>query len=396
MRFEREFPPDAAWAPLRGTERARVAAARLDERGFERFWIAHLPRDLSVERAIDVLGSEPGIESAERIAIVPVLATPNDSLWSKAYYFFQASRRDISAREAWDLTTGDTSIVVAIIDTGVLMDHPDLTGGVPWGGNMYTNWAEQGGQPGVDDDGNGYVDDVHGWDFLALDDSSQAQPSEDWRDEDNDPNDFVGHGTAVAGLVGAITDNHIGVAGTAWHVRLMPLRVGWSSSRAPSGEIDLSSVARAFHYCAVMGVDVMNCSFASVSQGDLEFALTQATNAGVLTIFSAGNNGSPAYLALRQDVMSVAATDADDKIAMFFESRRLPSTSPPQACSCRRPRSTRSSAPTAWRSGSPTTLPRRAARRSPRRSWRARRRCSGATRSSAACLAWRRSTSSSD
>src|SRR4249920_1661472 len=92
VRFEREFPPVAAFAPLRGAERARAAAARLDERGFERFWIAHLPRDLSVERAIDVLGSEPGIESAERIAIVPVLATPNDSLWSKAYYFFQASR----------------------------------------------------------------------------------------------------------------------------------------------------------------------------------------------------------------------------------------------------------------------------------------------------------------
>src|SRR6185503_18717521 len=106
---------------------------------------------------------------------------------------------------------------------------------------IWVNALERDGTAGVDDDGNGYVDDDRGWDFVALDSEQQVVPGEDWRDEDNDPDDFVGHGTAVAGIAAARTDNRIGVASTAWNARIMPLRVGWSGARAPSGEIDLSA-----------------------------------------------------------------------------------------------------------------------------------------------------------
>jgi hypothetical protein len=82
---------------------------------------------------------------------------------------------------------------------------------VPGGsGQFWTNRAEAEGRPGVDDDRNGFVDDIHGWDFVSLINGSDAVPGEDWQDEDNDPNDFIGHGTGVAGLVGAISDNSTG------------------------------------------------------------------------------------------------------------------------------------------------------------------------------------------
>ena len=115
--------------------------------------------------------------------------------------------------------------------------HPDLGGtvaGLP--GQIWTNRAEQGGLAGVDDDGNGYVDDAQGWDFVALAGVPSGQLyAEDYLDEDDDPNDYAGHGTMVAGLVGALTDNTIGVAGMAWQVRLMPLRIGWAESSSPLG-----------------------------------------------------------------------------------------------------------------------------------------------------------------
>src|SRR5262249_20350110 len=156
----------------------------------------------------------PEVVSATPIAILPLDAVPNDSLWASSYWYYQPSRMDVHAPEAWDVTTGDTSVVVAIVDTGVNPYHPDVGGSVAGlSGQIYTNWAEVNGLPGVDDDGNGKIDDFHGWDFVALSNNSDVEPGEDWQDEDNDPNDFVAHGTGVAGMVGALTNNTIGVAG---------------------------------------------------------------------------------------------------------------------------------------------------------------------------------------
>jgi subtilisin family serine protease len=107
------------------------------------------------------------------------MAAPNDSLYPTSYWYRQPSRRDIHAEEAWNLTTGDTSIVVAIADSGVLPYHPDL-GGTTLGlsGQIWTNWAERGGLAGVDDDANGYVDDVHGWDFVSLVSSTERRTAD--------------------------------------------------------------------------------------------------------------------------------------------------------------------------------------------------------------------------
>src|SRR5207302_1098717 len=161
-----------------------------------------------LERALDLFRAAGEVESADPIAIVPAEAIPNDSLWSRASCFYQASRHDIHAPEAWDITTGDTSIVVGVIDTGVLMSHPDL----------------------------------------------------------------AGHGTAVAGVVAALTDNRAGVAGTAWHARIMPLRIGWAD--VTGAELDLSFAAQAIRYATRMGATVLNLSFATTNQPDLQAAVT--------------------------------------------------------------------------------------------------------------------------
>ena len=173
---------------------------------------------------------------------MPVVGVPNDSLWTSSYHWFQSSRRDMHAPEAWDLTLGDATAPVAILDTGILPWHPDshrhhcLGRAEICGSTPRSPVASRASTTTATATSTTCV----GWDFVDLPADSLAQPGEDWRDEDNDPNDYAGHGTAVAGVVGALTNNSIGVTGAAWNVRLMPLRVGWSGALAASGEVDLS------------------------------------------------------------------------------------------------------------------------------------------------------------
>jgi subtilisin family serine protease len=284
---------------------------------FTAFYIAHLPEGTDLERALVRFRALADVRRADPIAVLPVSATPDDSLWSLSWWHHQPSGCDIHTPEAWDVTTGDTSIVVAILDTGVIPYHPDLGGTVAGSaGQIWTNWAEKSGLPGVDDDGNGFADDSCGWDFVNRPNAGGIPPFEDWQDEDNDPNDYAGHGTMVAGIVGAIANNHIGVAGTAWKVRLMPLRLGWVESGYPNGLVDMSYAAQAIRYATRMGASVINCSFDSDTAGDLIAALDAATRGGVVVVAaSAGTIERPSYIASREDVITVTASDMFDRVS---------------------------------------------------------------------------------
>lgn len=275
------------------------------------FWFADLPPGADPAEVAANLAALADVAEAHPIDIVPVTAVPNDSLWSVSWHLFQPSRRDVHGPEAWDVTTGDTSIVLAVLDTGVMTDHPDLRG------QFWTNVAERDGLPGVDDDGNGYVDDVRGWDFIALATDADVPPFEDWRDEDNDPNDFAGHGTAVTGVAAGHANNGIGVAGMAWDIRVMPLRVGWATTFFALGVIDLSDAARAIEYAVDNGASVISCSFSTTAAGDLLAAVNAAIAAGVTVVFSSGNNGTQAAAAQLPGVISVAATQPNDVVAVF-------------------------------------------------------------------------------
>ncbi len=192
---------------------------------------------------------------------------------------------------AWRQTTG-ADVTVAIIDSGTDLGHPDLAP------NFWTNPGEVGGN-GVDDDGNGYVDDVHGYDFV---------------DNDGTPQDTNGHGTHVAGIVGARGGNGIGVSGVAWQARLMTIRVLDGQARGTT-----AAVAAGLRYAVDNGARIVNLSLAGpTSTPDLEAAVHYARAHGVLIVVAVGNDGadlaaSPTYPAAYGDdnVLGIAATTRD-------------------------------------------------------------------------------------
>jgi len=152
------------------------------------------------------LANDPRVELAEYNYIMTIDAEPNDPRFDDYLWGLDNTGQtggmaddDIDAPEAWDVTTGSSDIIIGVIDTGVDYTHEDLAG------NMWINLAEANGVTGVDDDGNGYVDDIHGWNAIS---------------NDGDPMDDNGHGTHVAGTIGAKGDNGIGVVGVNWNVSI--------------------------------------------------------------------------------------------------------------------------------------------------------------------------------
>jgi subtilisin family serine protease len=254
---------------------------------------------------------------AERIAADSVIhadAAPNDphydQQWSlnnhrKGYkgYLFGF---DIDAERAWSVSHGSRSVVVAAADTGIDLGHPDLAA------NLWTNSGETGADAqghdkrtnGVDDDGNGYVDDVHGW---------------DWVQDDNHPSDAGGHGTHVAGTIGAVGDNNLGLTGVCWRVSLATLRI-----LEPDGTGTLSAAVRALEYAADMGFPIVNNSWGvGIDPPELREAIRYGQERGVLFACAAGNSGAnlsrfPEYPACYASdfysVINVAASTAEGNL----------------------------------------------------------------------------------
>ncbi|GAF93624.1 unnamed protein product, partial [marine sediment metagenome] len=187
-----------------------------------------LPDDVSVEDALQVFNNTDGILYAQPNYRVQAISTlPNDSRFDELWGMNNTGQSggtvdaDIDAPEAWDIATGSSNIIVAVIDTGVDYNHQDLAA------NMWVNQAEFSGTPGFDDDGNGYVDDIYGYDFC---------------NNDSDPWDDHYHGTHCAGTIGGIGNNGIGVAGVCWNVKIMAIKFldsgggGWTSDAIDSVE----------------------------------------------------------------------------------------------------------------------------------------------------------------
>jgi subtilisin family serine protease len=170
---------------------------------------------------------------------------------------------DIDAPEAWDLQKGSENVVVAVIDTGVDYNHQDLAA------NMWTNSGEIAGD-GIDNDGNGYKDDVRGYDFI---------------NKDNDPMDDYSHGSHVAGTIGAVGNNNIGVVGVSQNVSIMPLKIHLSD-----GKTSLDAIVKAINYATQKGAKVINGSYGGIyfSQAEKD-AIDDANKKGVLFVASAGN-----------------------------------------------------------------------------------------------------------
>ncbi|NIR49441.1 S8 family serine peptidase [candidate division KSB1 bacterium] len=250
-----------------------------------------------VEQAVAECNADPNIEYAEPNYIYHTMATPNDprlsSLWGMQM---------IDAAQAWDIQTGDESVLVGVIDTGINYEHEDLAA------NMWRNPGESGDgkeNNNVDDDNNGFVDDVFGWDF---------------NNDDSDPRDDNDHGSHVSGTIGAVGDNGKGVVGVNWDVSLMALKF-----LGADGSGNTADAIGAIVYATNMGAKVLNNSWGGGGRSQaLEDAIRFANDNGVLFIAAAGNAGSnndnfPSYPASYEvpNVVAVAASTEDDGLASF-------------------------------------------------------------------------------
>ena len=212
----------------------------------------------------------------------------------------------INMPEAWRIEQGNPEVTVAVVDGGVDTQHPEFRS------QLWQNGGEIPGN-GIDDDANGYIDDINGWDFS---DAPTLPGSGDWTVRDNEPEDEIGHGTHVSGIIAAAANNGIGIAGIAWQCRLMPLRASFKYS--VGGYLQNDDVAAAIVYAADNGARVINMSWGdTVNAFIIEDAIAYADAQGCILIAAAGNAASVGswYPAGLETVISVAALGAEKQLS---------------------------------------------------------------------------------
>jgi subtilisin family serine protease len=248
--------------------------------------------------AVSHFAGQPGVVRVGEDAKLTAAATPNDPRYTS-----QWGLTAINAAAGWNKATGTGQTIVAVIDSGIDLTHPDLAA------NLWRNPGEIPGN-GRDDDRNGYVDDVNGYDFA---------------DNDGTPTDTHGHGTHVAGIIGAKGNNAAGVSGVAWTTRVMALRF-----MGTNGDGYTSEAIRAIDYAVANGAKVLNNSWGTDNPDSfLSAALSRARAAGAIVVVAAGNDGFsidangqyPANYARHFDnVISVAATDSAGRLPSWSNS----------------------------------------------------------------------------
>ncbi|MEZ4742177.1 MAG: S8 family serine peptidase [Bdellovibrionota bacterium] len=264
----------------------------------------------TIARSLD---ENPEVEYVEANTLLYLDEVPNDELFSKQYGINNDGQTggkvdaDIDAPEAWNIATGNRKNIVAVIDTGINYLHPDLAE------NYWFNAGELGTDingrdkrsNGVDDDGNGFVDDYKGWDFA---------------NNDNDPMDDHGHGSQCAGIIGARGNNTIGVSGVNWQAAIVAIKFFRASG---SGTLD--HAISAIEYAIDLNVKIANNSWSGREYSEtLKAAIAKAEDSGMLIVAAAGNNGLDTDLYPRypssfnlENIISVAASEANDNLARF-------------------------------------------------------------------------------
>jgi len=274
-----------------------------------RIYVLQAPMTAPIAEMVREYSRLPEIEYAEPLPLRQAFYVPNDPRLPAQWHLWK-----IDARGAWDIARGDTTAIIAIIDSGVAYDHLDLAADIwinPGEDLNHNGIVDPEDFNGIDDDSNFFIDDIRGWDFVDID-SSQVWPGEDPGPPDNDPSDFSGHGTHCAGIASAATDNEIGVAGIGWRCRLMVIRAGYLSI----GGLGLITHSIAgIYYAAEMGADVISMSYGGTGWSQAEQdAVTYATQNGIVCVAAAGNDNAanPHYPAALDSVVAVAATDTLD------------------------------------------------------------------------------------
>jgi thermitase len=260
--------------------------------------------------ALEALRQNPDVAYIQANRIFKISKTPNDPSYGSQYH-----HKNIASTQAWEVSTGNKEVVVAVIDTGVNYTHPDLAP------NYWTNPGESGldaqgidkRNNGIDDDGNGYVDDFRGWNFVK---------------NTNDPMDDHGHGTHCAGVIGAKGNNGMNVVGVNWDVSI----IGLKFIDGKTGEGDAEGALKAIEYANKMGIPITSNSWGGQVDNTydpnepdaLKELIAQAGEQGFLFVAAAGNDSSnndkkatlPASYDL-DNILSVAATGSTDALAIY-------------------------------------------------------------------------------
>ena len=293
---------------LKGTTRVLTRLMLEDRYGLEeleyyKYIDTHLYKThWDLDQTLVELKRSPYVEMAEPDKVIRLDRTPDDPYFSFQWALNNNGQNngtqdaDIDAPEAWNIWTGDRSALVAVIDTGVDYNHMDLRA------NMWTNPDEIPAN-GVDDDGNGYVDDVFGIDAVAG---------------NGDPMDDDGHGTHVAGTIAAVGNNGTGVSGVCWAASIMALRF-----IDRNGEGFLSDEIECINYAIAKGAHIINGSYGDYGASQIEArAIERAEKAGILCVFAAGNDGTdndgnPHYPSSYDDdnIIAVANSTRNDTLS---------------------------------------------------------------------------------
>ncbi len=275
--------------PLFATAQTAQARGRGTTAGLERIYRLDYSGSIPLEHAVALLAADPNVEYAEPDYVARAARIPNDTEYNQ-----QWALAKINAPAAWDVSTGSGDVVIAVIDSGLDLNHPEFTG------RLWVNSDEQAGT-GVDNDLNGFVDDLNGWNVFANNTTL---------DDDN------GHGTQVAGVIGAASDNGVGVAGMCWACKLMIVKASQAT-----GIANYSDIAAGITYAASNGAHVINLSLGGYADSAmLRDAIREAATTAVI-VAGAGNDdtSNPFYPAAYPEVMAVAATDQNDQKAVFSD-----------------------------------------------------------------------------
>jgi subtilisin family serine protease len=301
--------------PARG---ARAEAIGVEGSGG--LYLIHLDKTTTVEQAIKEASADPQVEFAEPdYFLYPSTVMPDDTFFNRQWNLLNMGEggagkpgADIGATRAWELTTGSDDVVVAILDTGTDLSHPDLAP------NAWVNTREVAGN-GVDDDSNGFVDDIHGWNFVRNSGAVFETANVDF------------HGTAVAGVIGARGNNGIGVSGIAWRVKLLALKFLSAEGGSTSDAVKAINYAIALRKKGV-NLRVINASWGGPGNvASLRSAIMAAGDAGILFVSAAGNGGADgvgdniddkpdypsAWTSEIPSLISVAALDMTDQLTEF-------------------------------------------------------------------------------
>lgn len=284
--------------------RAALPQAPHTVHGLDRIIIVEMTDDISVQALSNYLQTDSRIEYAEPRQIRHTQARTQawnsatiDGVPNDPFYPQQWALEKVQAPLAWDITRGSPNVVIAVVDLGVAFAHPELTN------QQWTNGSERIGQPGVDDDNNGYIDDIYGYDFVDRD--GDPTPSPLTAEES--------HGTHVAGIAAAERNNGRGISGLAPDCKIMAIRAG-AGSRISYGY-------EGIYYACRTGAKIINCSWGGLSDSGFERDVIQfAIDHDCIVVASAGNDLDrelPLFPAGIEGVISVAATDWADRATIF-------------------------------------------------------------------------------